>query len=190
MSFLTRNRLYGFGFAFAVFGLDRLTKWLLLGPLQLREKGEIYLLPFFQFTFVENFGVSLGMLPAASMEMRFILIGLTAAIALGVLIWLLRESKLWDILPLAAILGGAAGNIRDRWYFGYVVDYADLHFGSIRPFLVFNIADAAISIGVVIVLARSLFLREKHPAKPAAAQPEPGSEALDPITSDTAAETN
>jgi signal peptidase II len=122
--------------------------------------------------------------------MRYMLIALTALIALGVLVWLMRESKLWDILPLAAILGGAAGNIRDRWYFGYVVDYADLHFGNFRPFLVFNIADAAISIGVLIVLARSLFLREKHPAKPDAAQPGAAGDALDPIASDTAAETN
>jgi signal peptidase II len=49
--------------------------------------------------------------------------------------------------------------IRDR--FGYVLDYADLHIGEWRPFLIFNIADAAITIGVAIILVRALFVREK-----------------------------
>ena len=62
---------------------------------------------------------------------------------------------------MALILGGALGNIRDRWLYGYVIDYADFHIGTFRPFLVFNVADAAITVGVLIVLARALFMREK-----------------------------
>jgi signal peptidase II len=50
--------------------------------------------------------------------------------------------------------------------FGYVVDYADLHFGAWRPFLVFNVADAAITIGVLILLIRALFVRERPRATP------------------------
>ena len=53
------------------------------------------------------------------------------------------------------------GNILDRTRLGYVADFADLHIGDFRPFLIFNVADAAISIGVVILLARALLLREK-----------------------------
>ena len=63
--------------------------------------------------------------------------------------------------PLGLILGGALGNIVDRYRFGYVVDFADFHIGEFRPFLIFNVADAAITIGVVIILARALFMREK-----------------------------
>jgi signal peptidase II len=164
MSPAARNRLYGIAIAVVVFGIDRLLKLFVTGPLRLREVGEVYLLPFFQFTWTENVGVSLGMLPAASMEMRFLLIGVTALIALVVLVWMMREKRFWDIFALALILGGAAGNIRDRWSLGYVIDYADLHFGGFRPFLIFNLADAAITFGVVIILARSLFLREKRGA--------------------------
>ena len=65
------------------------------------------------------------------------------------------------ILALSLILGGALGNIKDRYEFGYVVDFADFHIGTFRPFLIFNVADAAITIGVVILLARALFMREK-----------------------------
>ena len=59
------------------------------------------------------------------------------------------------------VLGGALGNILDRSTLGYVVDFADLHFGTFRPFLVFNVADAAISIGVVILLLRAFLLRDR-----------------------------
>ena len=59
------------------------------------------------------------------------------------------------------VLGGALGNIYDRATYGFVIDYADLHFGEFRPFLIFNIADAAITFGVLILLARSLLSREK-----------------------------
>jgi signal peptidase II len=60
-------------------------------------------------------------------------------------------------------LGGALGNIVDRIQFGYVFDFLDLHFGEFRPFYVFNVGDAAISIGVVILLLRAFFTREKAP---------------------------
>ncbi|MFM5907875.1 MAG: signal peptidase II, partial [Novosphingobium sp.] len=72
-----------------------------------------------------------------------------------------------DILALGLVLGGALGNIVDRVRLGYVADYLDLHFGEFRPFMIFNLADAAISIGVLIVLARSLLSREKADNQPA-----------------------
>ena len=82
-----------------------------------------------------------------------------AAIATVVAVWLWRERRMGDTLALGLVLGGALGNITDRVRFGYVVDFLDLHFGEWRPFLVFNLADAAISIGVVILLLRALFSR-------------------------------
>jgi signal peptidase II len=163
MSVTLRNRLIGLVLAAAIFAADQYVKWLMVGPLRLREVGVIELIPFFDLRWTQNFGVSLGMFTADSMEMRWILVGVTSLIALGVFIWILREKVLGEIGALALILGGALGNIRDRYNLGYVIDYADLHFGTFRPFLIFNVADAAITIGVVIILARSLFLREKQP---------------------------
>ena len=84
-------------------------------------------------------------------------------IALLVTVWMFREKLFGDILGLSLILGGALGNIKDRYDYGYVVDFLDLHIGEFRPFLIFNVADAAITIGVLIILARSLFVREKAP---------------------------
>jgi len=158
---ITKNRVIGLLLAAFIALSDQLVKSYVIGTLELREVRHIPLLPFFDLTYVENRGISLGLLQAENLEMRFLLIGMTALIALVVFIWMLREKALGDILGLALILGGAVGNIRDRWNLGYVIDYADFHIGDFRPFLVFNVADAAITIGVAIILARSLFVRDK-----------------------------
>lgn len=157
----TRNRLIGLGIAALIFVSDQFVKWLVIGPLQLRERYLIDLLPFFDLRYTENRGVSLGLFEATSDEMRWVLVGVTAVIAVVVLVWMFREKLLGDIFGLALILGGALGNIVDRAVYGYVLDYADFHIGSFRPFLIFNVADAAITIGVVIILARSFFVSEK-----------------------------
>ncbi len=163
MTTLSRNRLLGLGLAALIFIADQALKWYVTGPLALREVGDqIVINPIFNLTRTNNYGVSLGMLTARSMEMRWLLVAMTSAIALVVLVWLLRERKLGDLVPLGMVLGGALGNIRDRFNLGYVIDYADLHFGGFQPFLVFNLADAAITIGVVIILARSFLIREKR----------------------------
>ena len=165
MNRLSRTHGFGLTLAAALFAVDQWVKWLMVFPLRLREVGQIELLPFFDLTWTENYGVSLGMLTATSPEMRWGLVGLTGVIALAVLVWMLREKAAGDVLPLGMVLGGALGNIRDRIDYGHVIDYADLHFGSFRPFLVFNIADAAITIGVLLILARSFLSREKAPTK-------------------------
>lgn len=163
-SLFTRNRLIGLALAGLIYFVDQWVKDYVTWTLRLPEKGKIDLLPFFDLTWVENYGVSLGMLTANSMEMRWGLVALTSVIALVVLAWIMREKLFSDILGLSLVLGGAAGNIDDRVNYGFVVDYADFHIGNFQPFLVFNIADAAITIGVLIILARSFLSREKPEA--------------------------
>jgi signal peptidase II len=158
------RRTIGAALAALVFAVDQWVKWLMIFPLDLRHVDAIELLPFFDLRWTENYGVSLGMLTATSPEMRWLLVAMTSIIAIIVLVWMMRERKLGDIVALSLVLGGALGNILDRASKGFVVDYADLHFGSFRPFLIFNIADAAITIGVLIILARSLLSREKPDA--------------------------
>lgn len=158
---LTRARIEGLGLAALVFAVDRAVKAWMTGAIMLQERGVIDLLPFFDLRYAENYGVSYGMFTATSLEMRLGLIAVTALIATGVFIWMLRENARGDILGLGMVLGGALGNIYDRLTFGYVIDYADLHIGAWRPFQIFNLADVAITFGVLILLARSFKSREK-----------------------------
>ena len=167
MNPVLRNRLVGLAIAVVLFAADQAFKSYILYGLKLELGQSHYLLPIFNYTLTHNYGVSLGMFTAQSEQGRWILVAVTSAIAGVVTVWMLRERKLGDILPLALVLGGALGNIKDRYDLGYVVDFLDLHFGDFRPFMIFNLADAAITVGVVIILARSLLIRVKAPDQPA-----------------------
>jgi signal peptidase II len=160
---MTKRKL-GFLVALIIFALDQLTKWIVTGPLAINQLGDqLVLLPIFNFTYTENNGISLGLLNATNPVGRWMLVGLTSAIAIGVAVWIGREKNRIDQAALGMVLGGAMGNILDRIRFGYVVDFADLHFGDFRPFLVFNVGDAAISIAVVILLLRAFLTRKERP---------------------------
>ena len=172
---MAKNYL-GYIVALLIFAADQLSKWIVTGPLDLQSVRQIVLLPIFNLTWTENYGISLGLFNAESDTGRWILVAVTAAIATGVAVWIGREKQRGDQIALGMVLGGALGNILDRVRFGYVVDFADLHFRSwpeqlcwsyafdgCRPFLVFNVADAAISIGVVILLLRAFLLRNERP---------------------------
>ncbi|MES2988430.1 MAG: signal peptidase II [Pseudomonadota bacterium] len=166
------TRWIGLLVAACVFLFDQITKWWVTGPLGLNVQDDsLTVLPIFDLRFVKNVGVSLGLMPASTDFMRWALVVLTGAIAAGVAWWMMREKKLPDVVALGMVLGGAIGNILDRARLGYVVDFADLHFGTWRPFLVFNVADAAITIGVLILLYRALFVRDK--TAPSADAPAP-----------------
>jgi signal peptidase II len=163
---IRRNRAYGYILALMVFVLDQATKWVVTYPLELQFRREIDLTSFFALRWVENRGVSMGFLTASDEATRWLLVAMTSAIALFVAIWLWREKRRDDAWGLALVLGGALGNIVDRIRFGYVVDFLDLHFGEWRPFLVFNVADAAITVGVLLLLLRALLTRKpKRPVK-------------------------
>ena len=155
------ERRLGFLVALVIFGLDQLTKYWVTGPLGVAHIGDqLVLLPIFNFTYTENNGISLGLLNATTEIGRWMLVALTSAIAIGVAFWMGREKSRIDQIALGLVLGGALGNILDRVRHGYVVDFADLHFGEFRPFLIFNVGDAAISIAVVILLLRAFLIRK------------------------------
>lgn len=154
-------RLQGLMLASFLFIADQAVKFIMIGPLALQSRRQIHIVSFFDLTWAENRGVSMGFLEAGSELERWLLVGLTAVIAGVVAVWMWREKLRGDVLALAMVLGGALGNIVDRVRYGYVVDYADLHFGSFRPFWIFNLADACITIGVLILLARAFLIRDK-----------------------------
>lgn len=163
---MNRNRTLGFALAALIFIADQAVKAFVVEGLGIAYPGAVReILPFFDLRFVANNGVSLGLLAAETELMRWGLVVMTAVIAIGVGFWMAREKNRGDLLALAFVLGGALGNIVDRTRFGYVVDYADLHFGEWRPFLVFNVADAAITVGVLILLIRALLVRDKPSAR-------------------------
>jgi signal peptidase II len=163
-------RKIGWIVAILVLALDQLAKWLITGPMNLPELDSYEILPIFRLLWVANHGVSMGFLIANSDGQRWALAILTGAIALFVAYWLSREKRTMDSVALGLVLGGAAGNITDRVRLGYVTDFLNIHFGAWSPFYVFNIADAAISVGVALLVLRAFVTRDA----PAPAEREDG----------------
>src|SRR3954462_9096896 len=108
------NRRVGFAVALAGFAVDQVAKLIVTYPLQLSHRKTLEILPFFKLTWLENRGVSMGLLNAESQLGRWGLVVLTAAIAIFVTLWLWREKRRDDAFALALVLGGALGNILDR----------------------------------------------------------------------------
>ncbi|WP_310475480.1 signal peptidase II [Sandarakinorhabdus sp.] len=155
----------GYSLAALVLILDQISKYWVLNIIRLPEIGGIDVLPFFRLTFVGNIGVSMGMLQADSDLGRWLLTFVTAGIALAVASWLRREKHPVDVAALGLVLGGAIGNILDRVRFGYVVDF--LHFfWEQYSFWVFNLADAAITVGVILLLARAVLAKPGPQGEP------------------------
>lgn len=156
----------GYALAAAVLLADQASKYWVLDVLQLDQRPGIDVTSFFRLTFVGNAGVSMGMLQADSDLGRWLLTFITAGIAVAVALWLRREKHAVDVAALGLVLGGAMGNIIDRVRFGHVVDF--LHFfWEQYSFWVFNVADAAITVGVLLLLGRAVMARPDEPSNEA-----------------------
>ncbi len=145
----------GYGLAVGVFALDQVVKYWVAAVLDLRARGVFPILPGVDLTWVENPGVSMSLLRAEGPAMRWVLVAVTFAIAVGVAVWIAREANRLDTIALGLVLGGALGNIVDRVRFGYVVDFIHLWWRD-HHFYVFNVADAAITVGVILLVLRSV----------------------------------
>ncbi len=150
----------------AVIVLDQATKFLVVRFLELYERVEV--LPILEFTRLHNTGAAFSMLANASGWQRWFFIGLGVVISIVLVVWIWRLPRGLRRLPiaLALILGGAIGNVIDRVYHGFVVDFIHAHWGS-AYFPAFNIADSAITIGALLMLIDAF-------REPAAAPKEPG----------------
>jgi len=142
---------------------DQLSKFWVLEGLNLDEIGTVALLPFLNFTMVWNEGISMS-LPVGDWLGRWGLIILTGLISLWLVNWLRTSEKKFEALALAMIIGGAVGNIIDRFIYGAVVDFVHLHAWG-YSFYVFNVADSAISVGAVLLLYDGLRDGRKGPKK-------------------------
>lgn len=142
--------------ALLVFVADMATKeWML--SLIFDPPRRIVLTGFFNLTPVWNRGVSFGLFAGHQEWIPWILSLVAVAIAAGLFVWLRRAEHRLLALALGAVIGGALGNVIDRLRFGAVVDFLDFHISGYH-WPAFNVADAAISLGVVMILYHELFL--------------------------------
>ena len=150
--------------AILVVVVDQVTKAIVERTMTLYET--IPLLPIFSLTYVRNTGAAFGMLSGAPAGLRLPLFLLVTLVAVWALFSYLRAAPAHRralVWALGGILGGAVGNFICRLRYGEVVDFFHLHWGA-WSWPMFNVADSAISVGVVIVLLESLRGDEPEPA--------------------------
>lgn len=141
----------GLTVAFCALLLDRLSKWWIMEVVELPKIQMVQILPIFNLQWVENRGVSFGLLSADGDLGRWLLVGLTILIAIGLGIWLKRVQTALLAVAIGLVIGGAIGNIYDRTVFGYVADFLQFHLGD-WSFAVFNVADSCITIGALLLI--------------------------------------
>lgn len=143
--------------------LDQGAKALVRAGLQLHESVDV-ISGFFSLTRVHNYGAAFGLMNAMEFPFKTMLLSMVAAAALGALSWhgatLPAEQRLARF-GLALIVGGAAGNLIDRLQSGYVVDFVDLYWQGWH-FWAFNVADAAITVGVSLMILDLLHIGRRR----------------------------
>ena len=157
------RRLFSFGLALAaaVIVLDQLTKWYMVDVVMAPPRV-IEVTPFFNLVMTWNRGVSFGMLGDESGAGSWLLSLVAAAIVAGLVFWLRRADRPILAVALGLVIGGALGNVIDRLRLGAVADFLDFHLAGYH-WPAFNLADSAITVGVIALVVPSLFPGRKLP---------------------------
>ncbi len=142
--------------ALCVLVFDRISKWWIMDVLDLPNIQMVQILPIFNLQWVENRGVSFGMLSADGDLGRWLLVTLTSLIAIGLGVWLKSVQTKVLAIAIGLVIGGALGNIYDRIVFGYVADFLQFFVGD-WSFAVFNVADSCITVGAALLIWDSFF---------------------------------
>ena len=151
------RRIY-FLTAIVVLALDRVTKWLVEDRIELHDTLQV--IPgFFRLTHVQNRGAAFGLFAESPSEWKvavLVLFSLVALVVVSALLWRNSHSLTMTGMALSLILGGAVGNLWDRVLYGHVVDFLDFYVSSYH-WPAFNVADSAIVVGAVLLVAEILF---------------------------------
>ena len=153
--FLKENILMFFLIVF-IFFLDRFSKTFMISNV---NENLIYINDFINFDLIWNTGIGFGFLSSSS-NLIYNTISIIVGIILIVLILISLKSDQFDKTAFSLIIGGALGNFYDRIFFKAVPDFIDIHYGNFHWFT-FNIADIFITIGVICLITKGFFIKDK-----------------------------
>ncbi|MCP4716226.1 MAG: signal peptidase II [Deltaproteobacteria bacterium] len=147
-----------------VTGLDQLTKVIVCKTIPLYGRIEV-LADFFNLIHIRNSGIAFGLFKQFGSQFKvlsLICISLVSLIVIGYLITQIKQNDRLQTAGLALILGGAIGNLIDRFRLGEVIDFLDVHWQNAYHWPAFNVADSAITVGIVIMIYCELFKGRHH----------------------------
>ena len=145
---MSKKKIYLFIFVLVLFTIDRVSKILILNTFLNNSSSEIYINSFLNFSLVWNSGIGFGILQLEANIFYLLISIIITAINLILIYWMLSSSNYLESIFISIILGGALGNLFDRYYYSSVPDFIDLHYESFHWFT-FNIADIFITTGII-----------------------------------------
>jgi signal peptidase II len=137
--------------AFLLIALDHITKLFVYDNLDLGISIEIN--SFLSFTHVHNYGAAFSFLANENGWQQYFLVAVSSVASLAIIVWMIKTDKqqILKLMALSFILAGAVGNLIDRVILGFVIDFIDLHYQNFY-WPVFNVADSAITLGVILLI--------------------------------------
>ena len=146
-------RFYAISFAIVI--LDQLTKKIILAKMALRDVVEVT--SFFDIVHLHNYGAAFSFLHNAGGWQRYFLSAISILVSIVLPFYIKKnQHEIFLAMGLTLVLGGAIGNLVDRLFLGYVVDFVSLHIDSVFYWPAFNVADSAISLGVILLIYDAL----------------------------------
>ena len=142
---------------FLIIFFDQLTKILVIKNFQLYESLSI--LPFFNLTFIVNYGFAFGFLNNPSLNQIIVILVIFSIIAYFLFLLIKTQDQFFRF-SLILVLSGAVGNFIDRVLHGFVIDFIDIYLGSYH-WPAFNLADSSITLGFILIMFNILFLNKK-----------------------------
>ena len=154
------------GINLVAIGLDQWTKWLVHTSFRVGESLDVWP-PFFALTYVRNRGAAFGILQTVDASFRepfFVLIPVSAILAISVIYYKLEAKERLSALALSLVLAGAIGNLIDRLLYRYVIDFLDFHWYEVYHWPAFNVADSCIVVGLGFFILQSFRQKKVAPA--------------------------
>lgn len=140
--------------------IDQANKLWLIDVFKIAQRQPVHLTPFLDVIFAKNPGISYSLLSADSLAGRLALSAAAMVVTAFLVVWLWRSQRMLTTIGLGLIIGGALGNNAcDRFFYGYVADFYHFHLAGFSWY-VFNLADVAITAGVICLLYESLIGEE------------------------------
>ncbi len=150
---------FGLGCAAIVIAVDQLSKWLILTEV-MNPPRVIEITGFLNLVLVSNKGVSFGLFSSDAVWAQPALASFAALVSILLVFWMRQAQHCFSAISLGLVVGGALGNAIDRLLHEAVVDFLDFHVAGYH-WPVFNIADSAITVGVIFIIAEGLFADRK-----------------------------
>lgn len=155
--FSIKNNISIITYFFLIIFFDQLTKILVIKNFQLYESLSI--LPFFNLTFIVNYGFAFGFLNNPSLNQIIVILVIFSIIAYFLYLLIKTQDQFFRF-SLILVLSGAVGNFIDRVLHGFVIDFIDIYLGSYH-WPAFNLADSSITLGFILIMFNILFLNKK-----------------------------